>query len=316
MDNLAGLKIGFFGTPDFSLQFLKELYKEKAIISYVVSQPASKSGRGKIKKESPVCEWAKKNYIECFTPENISNEEFQKNIEKIEIDFVIIVAFGKIIDEFILNLPKFLPINVHTSLLPRWRGAAPIQRALLEGDKETGICIMKVEKELDSGPIISKKKIEIKEIDTAGTVFEKASNYGRRLLTKSIKNIVNRNFKLIPQDHKEATYAKKIKKEETKINWKNNAESINLQIRAFCPRPGAWTKIKGTTKRLKILKAEIIQNINLDEETKSYGSVTPPLIVKCGKDFIKIIKLQPEGKKILSANDFINGFKEDNFYFE
>ena len=316
MSNLSRLKIGFFGTPDFSLQFLKELYKEEAIISYVVSQPPSRSGRGKFEKESPVSVWAKNNGIKCFTPENIANKEFQKAIGKKEIDFIVVVAFGKIVDEFVLNLPRFLPINVHVSLLPRWRGAAPIQRALLEGDKETGVCIMKVEKALDSGPIISKKKIQIQEIDTAGSIFEKATAHGSRLLIESLKSIADKNFKLTQQNHEKATYAKKIKKEETKINWKDDAESISLKIRAFCPKPGAWTTIKGTTKRLKIFKAQIIKDKDVFEKTKTCGFVAQPLMVKCGKDFLKIIKLQPEGKKILSANDFINGLKENIFYFE
>ncbi len=316
MSNLDGLKIGFFGTPDFSLEFLKALSKKKAVISYVVSQPPSRSGRGKMKKDSAVSYWAKNNGIECFAPENISDKKFTEIIVKKEIDFIIVVAYGKIIDEFILNLPRFLAVNVHISLLPRWRGAAPIQRALLEGDKETGICIMKIEKKLDSGPVIAKKKIEIKGDDTAGTLFEKATIYGCDLLIESLRSIVDEDFQLSPQNHDKATYAKKIKKEETRINWENDAESINLKIRAFSPRPGAWTTVKGSTKRLKILKAKIIRNKDLFDESHSCGSVTNPLIVKCGKGFLKVVELQPEGRKILSANDFINGLTEDIFNFE
>ena len=158
MNDLSGLNLGFFGTPDFSLEFLKYLYKENAKILYVVSQPPSISGRGKKIKFSPVHDWALKKNINVYTPKSINDQQIMKEIQSQKTDINVVVAYGKIINEIILNAPNFFSINVHASLLPRWRGAAPIQRAILAGDLITGVSIMKVEKKLDAGPVIEKKK--------------------------------------------------------------------------------------------------------------------------------------------------------------
>ena len=313
MKGLTGLKVGFFGTPEFSLNFLKKLYSENVIISFVVSQPASKSGRGKIKTDSPVTKWAKEKEIDVLTPKSCKEDEFREFLKSKEIDFIIIVAYGKLVDNFILSLPKYFAINVHASLLPRWRGAAPIQRAILENDEETGVCIMKVEEKLDSGPVMAKTRIPITPADNSGTIFNKVSDLGSKLMIHAITNILENKYDLKIQNEDEATYANKILKKETRIKWNSKVSYIFSQVRAFSPKPGAWTVIQETKKRVKILKVELISKQNLDIKP---GFVDKSLIVKCGDGFLKIKELQPEGKKKMAAGQFINGLQKEFFFFE
>ena len=259
MNDLTGVKIGFFGTPDFALKFLNYLYENNAEISFIVTQPASVSGRGKKINPSPVQKWGLEKNLKVYSPIKVNDPNFRKNIKEQNVDFIIIVAYGNLIDDFIINFPKFLTINVHASLLPKWRGAAPIQRSILNDDKETGICIMKVEEKLDAGPIIKLEKIKINFDDNAGSLYEKMILVGLPLLVKVIKDIMKKNYKMIFQKEHLSTYAKKIQKSETRIRWEDTAEEINLKVRAFNPFPGAWTKIRGGDKRIKILKSEIVK---------------------------------------------------------
>ena len=315
MNDLTGVKVAFFGTPDFALKFLNFLYKSNAEISFIVTQPASASGRGKKLNASPVQKWGVEKNLKVYSPKKINDPNFRKDIEKEEVDFVIVVAYGNLIDDFIINFPRFLTINVHASLLPKWRGAAPIQRSILNEDKETGICIMKVEEKLDAGPIIKLEKIKINFDDNAGSIYEKMISIGRRLLVNTIKDIMNRKFKMIFQKEHLSTYAKKIKKSESRIKWADTAEKINLKVRAFNPFPGAWTKIRGDNKRIKILESEVIKKI-LPKKNLVVGNVSDGLEIKCGKGFLKILKLQVEGKKILSSKEFLNGYKIKNLTLE
>ena len=226
------------------------------------------------------------------------------------------VAYGNLVNEKIINHPKFLTVNVHASLLPKWRGAAPIQRAILEGDKETGVTIMKVEEKLDAGPIIKQTKFKILEDNTAGEIFEKMIRIGQPLLVNAINTISKNTHNFITQLDEKASYAKKVEKSETKIIWDQPAKIIDRKIRAFSPVPGAWTKIKSSDKRIKIFKSEVICDNKISKKAKKCGSVTGKLIVKCGEDMIKIIELQPEGKSRMNANDFLNGLKIKEFIFE
>ena len=293
MEDLSNFSIGFFGTPNFSLEFLKVLDEHKVNIVYVVTNPPSKSGRGKIKNFSPVQSWAIKKKIQVFTPDDTQDKFFYDRIKKFNVDLGIVVAYGKIIDNRILELPKFFTINVHASLLPRWRGAAPIQRAILAGDIETGVSIMKVEKGLDSGPLLCEKKIIISNYDTLGSLSQKIEIEGKKLMLLGIHKIILNNYKLKHQSNSKVTYAKKIAKEETRIQWSESAELINLKIRAFNPFPGAWTKTGKSKERIKILKGEAINICDDFNDTKAFsGTLSPSLIVKCGKCFLKIIELQ------------------------
>ncbi len=315
MKKLNNVCVGFYGTPDFSLKFLEDLYENQVKISYIVTQPPKSSGRGKKIKHSQVHEWGIKNNIKVLTPLNTNNQEFLNEISNYPVDLNIVVAYGRLLSKEIINLPKYLSINVHASLLPRWRGAAPIQRAILSNDKETGLCIMRVDEKLDSGPIILYEKFGISENDNFEKLYKRMIDSGKGLLKKSILKIINNEIKYKFQDETLVTYAKKIKKKESKIIWNKSAYDINLKIRAFSPFPGAWTTFKNSNKRVKILKAKIIKEENFNNEFKT-GDITEKLEVKCKKDFLKIEILQKEGKKPMSSEEFLNGNKiKDSQFF-
>lgn len=317
MNNLDILKVGFFGTPKFAVQILESLKKNKIKIEYVVSQPPKPAGRGKKENLSDVNLWGIKNDVKIFTPKNSNDEKFLKILDSIKVDFLIVVAYGKIINEHIINIPKYFCLNVHASILPRWRGAAPIQRSILEGDKSTGITIMKVEKKLDAGPIILNKKIAIENTDNSGSLTQKLSILGSKLLFKSMKMILKNEYKLQIQNENEVTYAKKIKKEETKIDWSKRIVYIERSIRAYNPWPGAWTEMKLKEKfRIKIHEAEIVSSKDSSFDDKKIGFCSKSLIIKCKDGLLKIKKLQKQGKKIMNAKDFINGFKIEESYLE
>ncbi len=316
MRKLDQVCVSFYGTPEFSLNFLKDLYLNNVKISYIVTQPPKNSGRGKKVNLSPVHRWGLNNNIKVLTPGNTKDKEFLNYISKNEIDLNIVVAYGNLLTEEIINLPNFVSINVHASLLPRWRGAAPIQRAILSNDKETGVCIMRVDEKLDSGPIIMSKKFLITQDDNYKTVYEKVIDSGKELLRKSILTVVNNKISYEFQNEQFVTYAKKISKSESKLVWSKDAHEINLKVRAFSPIPGAWTSLENSDKRIKILKANVVKEENfLDLDVLDIGDVTENLEVKCGKDFLKIEILQKEGKTPLSARDFLNGNKITNYKF-
>ena len=286
------INIGFFGTPEFSLTFLKHIFEEKFNISFVVSQPPAKSGRGKKKHKSAVQNWAEKKGIKTFTPETTNERLFKKEILSQKVDFIVVVAYGNMIPEDIICLPKFYSINIHASLLPRWR-----------------VSIMKVEKKLDSGPVFSKCFIKIGENDSTELIFKQIITKGKPLLIETINKIIEGKYELEEQDEKKVTYAQKIKKNESKIDWNKSASEILLKIRAFYPIPGAWTYLENG-KRVKILEAKIFveskENIYEDE-----GLVPKEndLIVKCGRGRLVIIQLQVEGKLPVKAKEFVNGYK-------
>jgi len=313
------LRIGFFGTSDFALDALTTLFEQSSIdIKFVVSQNPKPSGRGQKVNFSPVYDFAKFHNLNTFTPENINNLEFINKIKNFEIDFLIIVAYGKIINERILKLPKLFSLNIHASILPKWRGAAPIQRSILNGDDETGISIIVVEPKLDSGPIVLSKKIKIDRNEDSGSLHKKLSTLGSKLILEAICKIANNNYTLIKQDEAKSSYAKKISKTETKISWMSSAESIHRMVRAFTPWPGAWTYWKKEEKkiRFKVLQSEIIEKFNENSICLDIGQSDMNLIVKCKKNYLKLKKVQLEGKKVISGDEFINGFKLKNYNFD
>ncbi len=318
MSDLAGLKIGFFGSPIFSLKFLEELERNKANILFVVTQPPSRSGRGKEKNLTSVHAWAKEKKINIYTPISTNEDDFYNALKKIKVDIAVVVAYGKIINERIINLPKYFMINVHASLLPRWRGAAPIHRAILSGDKRTGVTIMRVVKGLDLGPSICECEIKISEKDTLGSLSEKIEQKGKPLMIKAIKKILTGNYDFKPQDSSKATYAEKIDKLETKIRWNESAEKINLKIRAFNPFPGAWTTLGNSGERIKILKGKVLDSYGefANKKNLKNGSLSKTLVVKCQKGFIQVEELQKPGKKKISNKDFLNSNRVLEDYFE
>ena len=290
------------GTPLFAVPILKSLYQNGYNISVVYTQPPQKSQRGQRFTNSPIQNMSEILNIDFRTPKNLKNNIEELNfIKELKADLAIVVAYGKIIPEEYLNTTKYGFINIHASLLPRWRGAAPIQRSLINLDKETGLSIMKLVKEMDAGPVCQQFKVSISKNDNHETLAEKLSILASEKILDVVDNIFNENISFKEQNHSDATYAKKIIKSEGEINWKEKAEDILGKINGLNPSPGAWFVYKG--ERYKILEAEL--GFKSDKAGKVLDN---NLEIACGnKKSIKIIKIQRQGKNIQNTGEFLLG---------
>ena len=292
------LNIVFMGTPKFSIPTLEALLKNKLNVFKVYTQPPKRSNRGQKINSSPVEEFCKKNKINFSTPINLNSEEELKIFKKTSPDIVIVVAYGKIIPKSFLNIAKFGFINIHASILPKWRGAAPIQRAIMNRDEKIGITIMKIEEKLDSGPILYSQELELLKSKTYGEIEEQLSIVGADLLIKSLKVIENDKVMFTDQIHSKATYAKKINKNETKINWNLEADKVLAHIHGLSPNPGAWFEYK--KERFKVLKGKII-NMN----GKPGAVMNENLTIACKNSSIQILEIQRQGKKKQITKEFL-----------
>jgi len=294
-------KIVFMGTPIFAVPILKSLYQNGYPVSVVYTQPPQKSQRGQKINKSLIQSLSETLNIEFRTPLSLkNNREEYEYLKKLDADLGIVVAYGQIIPSEILNLTKKGFINIHASLLPKWRGAAPIQRSIINLDKQTGITIMKINNKLDSGPIFNSYKIDISNNENAEIISNKLSLLGAEKILDNIDNILDDEIEFKEQNHADATYANKIEKSEGKIDWNNKAENIIGKINGLYPSPGAWFIYKG--ERFKILKAEISEGkgkpgIILDEYFK----------VACNNKSIKILEIQRQGKRPQKINEFMLG---------
>tara|TARA_B100001029_G_C14979885_1_gene405359 strand:- start:39 stop:968 length:930 start_codon:yes stop_codon:yes gene_type:complete len=294
-------KIVFMGTPIFSVPILKSLYQNGFPISVVYTQPPQKSHRGQKINKSPIQKMSETLNIECRTPLNLKNnkEEFDY-LKKLNADISIVVAYGNIIPEEMLNLTKKGFVNIHASLLPKWRGAAPIQRSIMNLDKETGISIMKIKKNLDSGPVCNSYKIDITENDNFETLSNKLSILAAEKISDIVQEILDDKLKFEDQNHEQASYAKKIEKSEGKIDWNKPAESIIGKINGLYPDPGAWFIYNG--ERYKILKAKV------GDRTEIPGIVLDNYLeISCSDKSIKILEIQRQGRKSQNINEFVLG---------
>ena len=293
-------KVVFMGTPQFSVPILKTLVKSSYQISYVYTQSPKKSSRGQKLNPSPIQVSAENLKLAIRNPNNLNTDEELKFFKEINPDIVIVVAYGQLISKKFLEVPMKGFINIHASLLPSWRGAAPIQRAIMNLDQQTGVSFMKIQEELDSGPVMKKISISINPADTSGIISEKLSKISSEYVVEALDNIFNDKYKFQEQDHNNATYAKKIKKSEGKINWEESAENIIGKINGLNPNPGAWFEYK--KKRYKLWKASIFN------KTGSVGTIlNDNFIIGCKDKSIKIIEIQKEGKKKLLLEDFLSG---------
>ena len=289
------------GTPIFAVPILKSLYQNGYPLSVVYTQPPQKSQRGQKINKSLIQSLSETLNIKFRTPLSlINNTEEYEYLKKLDADLGIVVAYGQIIPNEILNLTKKGFINIHASLLPKWRGAAPIQRSIINLDKQTGITIMKINNKLDSGPIFNSYKIDISNNENAEIISNKLSLLGAEKILDNIDNILDDEIEFKEQNHADATYANKIEKSEGKIDWNNKAENIIGKINGLYPSPGAWFIHKG--ERFKILKAEI-----------SEGKGKPGIIldkyfkVACNNKSIKILEIQRQGKRPQKINEFMLG---------
>ncbi len=296
------MKIIFMGTPNFAVPSLEAL-NEKYEVVLVVSQPAKPEGRKGILKNPPVALKALELGIQLFQPEHIKNEyEYFKNIKA---DMIVTAAYGQFIPTKILNLYKKC-INVHGSLLPHHRGGAPIQRAIINGDKKTGVTIMEMVKKMDAGRMYASSEIPILDSDNNSSLFEKLAIIGKNLLMENIEDIYNGKNEGIMQNEEEATISPNIAPEEEKINFNIDARKVFNLIRGLSDEPGAYCEYNG--QRIKIFKASIEKN-DSDASPGTIINIKKSLIVKCKTDAISILELQIPGKKRMNVKDFLNGQK-------
>ena len=289
------------GTPDFAVPILKSINNLNHNILEVYTQPPNKKNRGQKIQKSPIHDFSNKLNLSVRCPIAFEEEEINR-IKKLNPDLVIVVAYGKILPTKLLNLDKVLFINVHASLLPRWRGAAPIQRAIMNLDHETGVSIMKIVTKLDAGPVLLQSKIKITKEINYKELSDKMSELGAKLILDTLKLIENKSANFKEQNESEATYAKKIEKTETKINWNDDAEKIIAKINAFFPNPGCWFELNGN--RIKIIKAKEIISKGIP------GTILDKnLTIACSKNAIRIIELKKEGKQKMTTDEFLRGNK-------
>ena len=289
------------GTPFFAVPILKSLYQNGYPISVVYTQPAQKSKRGQRVNKSPIQGISETLNIEFRTPTSLkNNREEYEYLKKLNADIAIVVAYGQIIPKEILSLTKKGFINIHASLLPKWRGAAPIQRSIMNLDKQTGISIMKIDEKLDTGPVCNFYKLNIMNNDNAEIISDKLSALAAEKILDNIDEILENKLEFKEQAHEEATYAYKIEKSEGKIDWNNSAESIIGKINGLYPNPGAWFIYNG--ERYKVLKAEISNGMG-----KTGTVLNDYLEVSCYDKSVKILEIQREGKRPQNINEFMLG---------
>jgi methionyl-tRNA formyltransferase len=318
----------FFGTPHFAVPSLKALIDEKEDIALVVTQPDRVKGRGHVLSSPPVKELAISYGLNVIQPVKIRDEDFYEELRsvnnKFRPEFIIVVAYGKILPEEVLNIPKFGCINVHASLLPKYRGAAPVQWALINGELATGITTMLMDKGLDTGDIFLQSEIQISDDDNSDTLLKKLSELGARVLLNTIKGVRSGDIKPLPQLG-EATYAPPLKKDDGKIDWSRSADELFNFVRGVYPWPSAYCYLN--SERIKIIsvkrRASSVKHqepVASSQETviRSQNEAVPgrivkasdgELIVETGKGFLVIEELQPEGKKVMSAGAFLLGRK-------
>tara|TARA_B100000700_G_C14950894_1_gene811599 strand:- start:248 stop:1180 length:933 start_codon:yes stop_codon:yes gene_type:complete len=297
-------KIIFMGTPIFAVPILKSLYQNGYPISVVYTQPPQKSNRGHKINKSPIQGISETLNIDLRCPQNLKdNQEEYQFLKEMDADLAIVVAYGQIIPRNFIKLAKKGFINIHGSILPKWRGAAPIQRSIMNLDAETGISIMKIVEELDSGPISNIYKIKIDPNENAQEISEKLSILAAEKILENIDDILEDKAKFVEQDHTKATYAKKIDKNEGQINWNEEASNIIGKINGLIPVPGAFFNFNG--ERYKILKAEISNGAGKVGEV-----ITDNLEIACNNNqSIKILEIQRQGKKIQKIGEFMLGSK-------
>jgi methionyl-tRNA formyltransferase len=291
------LRIIFMGSPDFAVPSLNALMEAGHDVVAVYSQPPRPAGRGKGERKTAVHERADALGIAVRTPRTLRDEEEQARFRGLDADLAVVAAFGLILPKPILEAPKDGCINVHASLLPRWRGAAPIQRAILAGDVVSGVTIMRMEEGLDTGPMLLTRELDIRG-KNAGQVTEELANLGAEALVEWIDSPTPPR----PQPAEGVTYASKVDKSETRIDWRHTAEHIERQVRAFAPAPGAWFEVNG--ERIRLLEVAV----GSDASGKPGEVLDDCLNVACGEGYILALKVQRAGRSVMSAGELLRGF--------
>lgn len=300
-------KLIFMGTPQFAVPTLQALIEKGHEILAVVTQPDRPKGRGRKQVPSPVKELAAAHQIKVLQPQNVSDDHFCGQIRKMEPDMAIVVAFGQILKKNLLTIPGWGVINIHASLLPKYRGAAPIQWAILNDESKTGLTVMRMDEGLDTGPILLQKEVPILEDETAGQLHDRLSELAGQLIVEVLTDMAKTQVKEIPQDDSLASYAPKIESRDCLVDWKKPATKISCLIRALDPRPGAYTLLEG--KQIKLFSSSVVDRSGLDGVPGRVVRHTRESIhVDAGQGTIGVREIQYPGKKRLSIPDFLRGF--------
>ncbi|MCE0505539.1 methionyl-tRNA formyltransferase [Roseivivax sp. GX 12232] len=294
------MRVVFMGTPDFSVPVLEALAAAGHEIAAVYCQPPRPAGRGRKDRPSPVQARAEALGLEVRHPASLRNPEAQAEFAALKADVAVVVAYGLILPQPVLDAPEFGCLNIHASLLPRWRGAAPIQRAILAGDRMTGIAIMQMEAGLDTGPVLMSEATEIASEETAETLHDRLSEMGARMIVEALSRL--RQLTPEPQPDDGVIYAEKIDKSEAEIDWTRPAAAVDRQIRGLSPFPGAWTEVEGA--RVKLLGSRVTQGSGAPGEVLSGG-----FVVACGSGAVEITRAQKAGRGAQEAEAFLRGFE-------
>ena len=303
------MNIIFAGTPEFAANTLEAIIKQGHHVIAVYTQPDRRAGRGKKILKSPVKLVAESHNLPVFQPEKLTDKDAQKELAALRPDLMIVVAYGLLLPTAVLDIPILGCVNVHASLLPRWRGAAPIQRAIQAGDSETGITIMQMDEGLDTGNMLLKASLPITQEDTGGTLHDKLSDLGSSSILRYLETIKKQQPELGEvQNNQLANYAHKLNKLEAAINFLDDAQQICLNIRAFNPWPVAFLTIHD--QRIRIFEADVLTGITHSEPGTVLEKDKHGIIISCGKNAIRVLKLQLPGAKAISAEAFYNGGKK------
>lgn len=310
------MKVVYFGTPVFAAQVLAYLLDHHVNIAAVITKPDRPKGRSGDPVPTPVKVQAQACNIPVFQPALVSAPEFAETIASFHADLFVVVAYGEIIKQHLLDMPAMGCINLHASLLPKYRGAAPIQRSIMAGDEKTGVTIMHMVRKMDAGDIIKVVEVPIAPQDTFLDVEQRLCFEGQKALLDVIHDFEKGIVQRIPQDHTQATHAQKIELEDCEVLWTQPAQTIHNLIRGVMPDPGAWcyVSIRGQRKRLRVFRSEVVEmSSSVPGEILCYGK--EGLIVACGQQALRILELQLEGKKAMLAEELMRGIPSENFSF-
>lgn len=309
------MKVIFMGTPDFSVGILEEIIKAGHEVVLAVTQPDKPKGRGKAMQFPPVKECAVSHGIPVFQPKKIREPENINYLKGFDADIMIVAAFGQILPKEILDMPKYGCVNVHASLLPKYRGAAPIQWAVINGDEITGVTTMRMDIGLDTGDMIAKKEVRLAPDETGGSLFDKLADAGAKLCVETMARIEEGKAVYTPQNSEAATHTAKITKEIGNIDWNNSAKSIERLIRGLNPWPSAYTKLTG--KNFKIWKARVVSDETEYEPGCICHVTRDELFVQTGKGILSLEEVQLEGKKRMQIDAFLRGCPvEEGTFFQ
>jgi methionyl-tRNA formyltransferase len=299
------MRLAFLGTPDFAVPSLAELIAAGHEIAAVYSQPPAPRGRGQALRPSPVQAFAQTNGLPTRTPASMRDPAEIGAFAALDLDAAVVVAFGQILPAAVLEAPRLGAFNLHASLLPRWRGAAPIQRAIMAGDAVTGVQVMRMTEGLDEGPILLSETVRIDALETAGSLYERLAPIGAHLLPRALAALERGALRETAQAADGVTYAKKIRSSEARIDWSKSAGLVDRRIRGLSPAPGAWFECRADDRLIRI-KALLS---TVEEGQGAPGQVLDDrLLIACGKGAVRILRAQREGRSAQGADDFLRGF--------